>query len=144
MSKLIINKNVRKGKIDKNIYGHFSEHLGRCIYGGLYLNGDFILVNGAIAGNVSADNGGGVFVSDTAAGTIELRGGTIGGNTLGTATPVASTANGNYGQFGGGIYADGLSTPVTFSASPQSTTVIKGNAGYYEGGGMNSLKLWAN
>ena len=24
-------------KIDRNIYGHFSEHLGRCIYGGLYV-----------------------------------------------------------------------------------------------------------
>ena len=22
------------GKINRNIYGHFSEHLGRCIYGG--------------------------------------------------------------------------------------------------------------
>jgi len=39
MSKLIINKKIRKSKIDKNIYGHFSEHLGRCIYGGLYLDG---------------------------------------------------------------------------------------------------------
>lgn len=24
------------GRIDKNIYGHFIEHLGRCIYGGIY------------------------------------------------------------------------------------------------------------
>ncbi len=24
------------GKIDPNIYGHFIEHLGRCIYGGIY------------------------------------------------------------------------------------------------------------
>ncbi|MBN1997031.1 alpha-N-arabinofuranosidase [candidate division KSB1 bacterium] len=24
------------GKIDKNIYGNFTEHLGRCIYGGIY------------------------------------------------------------------------------------------------------------
>jgi len=39
MSKLVINKNFRKSKIDKNIYGHFSEHLGRCIYGGLFLDG---------------------------------------------------------------------------------------------------------
>ena len=23
--------------INKNIYGHFSEHLGRCIYGGLFV-----------------------------------------------------------------------------------------------------------
>lgn len=26
-----------KGRINRNIYGHFSEHLGRCIYGGLYV-----------------------------------------------------------------------------------------------------------
>lgn len=26
----------QKGEIDKNIYGNFVEHLGRCIYGGLY------------------------------------------------------------------------------------------------------------
>ncbi len=37
MSKAIINANRSKGVISKNIYGHFSEHLGRCIYGGLYV-----------------------------------------------------------------------------------------------------------
>ena len=26
----------QKGEIDRNIYGNFVEHLGRCIYGGLY------------------------------------------------------------------------------------------------------------
>ncbi len=36
-SKLVINANVKKSKINRNIYGHFSEHLGRCIYGGLYV-----------------------------------------------------------------------------------------------------------
>jgi alpha-N-arabinofuranosidase len=39
MSRLVINKNIKKSTIDKNIYGHFSEHLGRCIYGGLFLDG---------------------------------------------------------------------------------------------------------
>ena len=31
--------NVDKGKdiINKNIYGHFAEHLGHCIYGGFYV-----------------------------------------------------------------------------------------------------------
>ena len=31
--------NADKGKdiIDKNIYGHFAEHLGHCIYGGFYV-----------------------------------------------------------------------------------------------------------
>ncbi len=27
------------GKIDPNIYGHFTEHIGRCIYGGIYEEG---------------------------------------------------------------------------------------------------------
>ncbi|MDR1688123.1 MAG: alpha-N-arabinofuranosidase [Clostridiales bacterium] len=37
MSRLIINCNKKGGKINKEIYGHFSEHLGRCIYGGIYV-----------------------------------------------------------------------------------------------------------
>lgn len=37
MGKLIINTYNKKSKINKNIYGHFSEHLGHCIYGGLYV-----------------------------------------------------------------------------------------------------------
>ncbi|MCH5188118.1 MAG: alpha-N-arabinofuranosidase [Oscillospiraceae bacterium] len=37
MSKLVINTYNKKATINKNIYGHFSEHLGRCIYGGLYV-----------------------------------------------------------------------------------------------------------
>lgn len=40
MAKLIINADRKKSKINKNIYGHFSEHLGRCIYGGLYVGDD--------------------------------------------------------------------------------------------------------
>ena len=34
-----IKLNADKGKdiIDKNIYGHFAEHLGHCIYGGFYI-----------------------------------------------------------------------------------------------------------
>ncbi|GKX68375.1 alpha-N-arabinofuranosidase [Inconstantimicrobium mannanitabidum] len=35
--KMIINGNNKKSKINKEIYGHFSEHLGRCIYEGLYV-----------------------------------------------------------------------------------------------------------
>lgn len=48
MSKLIINTYNKKAKINKNIYGHFSEHLGRCIYGGLYVgeNSEIPNVNG--------------------------------------------------------------------------------------------------
>ena len=37
MSKLIINPHNKKSKISKEIYGHFSEHLGRCIYEGIYV-----------------------------------------------------------------------------------------------------------
>ena len=35
--KLHIHENQRKGVIAPEIYGHFSEHLGRCIYDGLYV-----------------------------------------------------------------------------------------------------------
>jgi alpha-L-arabinofuranosidase len=37
MAKLFINSSEKKGHISKEIYGHFSEHLGRCIYEGLYV-----------------------------------------------------------------------------------------------------------
>ena len=39
MTTLTINTKSPKNTINRNIYGHFSEHLGRCIYGGLYLDG---------------------------------------------------------------------------------------------------------
>ena len=34
--KLHINENRVLSHIEPEVYGHFSEHLGRCIYGGLY------------------------------------------------------------------------------------------------------------
>jgi alpha-N-arabinofuranosidase len=34
---IVINADLGKEKISKHIYGHFSEHLGRCIYGGFYV-----------------------------------------------------------------------------------------------------------
>ncbi len=37
MTKVIINGKRKKGHVSKYIYGHFAEHLGRCIYGGLYV-----------------------------------------------------------------------------------------------------------
>ncbi len=48
MAKLIINNESKKSKIAPEIYGHFSEHLGRCIYEGLYVgeNSDIPNVNG--------------------------------------------------------------------------------------------------
>ncbi len=36
-SHLTIQVDQPKDKISKNIYGHFSEHLGKCIYGGFYV-----------------------------------------------------------------------------------------------------------
>lgn len=38
---ITIDVAAAKDTISKNIYGHFSEHLGRCVYGGLYI-GDTI------------------------------------------------------------------------------------------------------
>ncbi|MDO5396625.1 MAG: alpha-L-arabinofuranosidase C-terminal domain-containing protein [bacterium] len=40
MAKAIINAKRKKGKISKYIYGQFAEHLGRCIYEGLYVDED--------------------------------------------------------------------------------------------------------
>lgn len=48
MVKLYIDEKNKKGRINAEIYGHFSEHLGRCIYEGLYVgeNSDIPNVNG--------------------------------------------------------------------------------------------------
>ena len=37
MFKLYVNPQNKKGHINKELQGHFSEHLGRCIYEGLYV-----------------------------------------------------------------------------------------------------------
>lgn len=37
MIKLYVNPNLKIGHINEEIYGHFSEHLGRCIYEGIYV-----------------------------------------------------------------------------------------------------------
>lgn len=36
-NQLILNADVAKSQISRHIYGHFAEHLGRCIYGGFYV-----------------------------------------------------------------------------------------------------------
>ena len=48
MNKLVINPERTLGHISKNLQGHFSEHLGRCIYGGVYVgeNSDIPNTNG--------------------------------------------------------------------------------------------------
>ena len=34
---MLVNPIDRKSHINKEIYGHFMEHLGRCIYNGIYV-----------------------------------------------------------------------------------------------------------
>ncbi len=48
MFKLVINPNKEKGHINPEIQGHFSEHLGRCIYEGVFVgeNSDIPNTNG--------------------------------------------------------------------------------------------------
>ncbi|MDD3206609.1 MAG: alpha-N-arabinofuranosidase, partial [Lachnospiraceae bacterium] len=48
MTKLVINEYNEQNKINEEIYGHFAEHLGRCIYEGLYVgeNSDIPNTNG--------------------------------------------------------------------------------------------------
>jgi len=45
MLKMILNADIKKGQINKNIYGHFSEHLGRCIYEGIWVGEDSAIPN---------------------------------------------------------------------------------------------------
>lgn len=35
--RVLVNADAAKDTINRNIYGHFSEHLGKCIYGGYYV-----------------------------------------------------------------------------------------------------------
>lgn len=48
MEKYLINPNQKISRINKDIYGHFAEHLGRCIYNGIYVgeNSEIPNVNG--------------------------------------------------------------------------------------------------
>ena len=48
MHHLVIHPDVKGARIEKEVYGNFSEHLGRCIYGGVYVgeNSDIPNVNG--------------------------------------------------------------------------------------------------
>lgn len=40
MNEITLDVKIAKTKIDRNIYGHFSEHLGRCIYEGYWVGED--------------------------------------------------------------------------------------------------------
>lgn len=48
MARLVINEEKKIGRIEPEVYGHFSEHLGRCIYEGIYVgeNSEIPNVNG--------------------------------------------------------------------------------------------------
>ena len=46
-NKIVINTDLGKEKISKHIYGHFSEHLGTCIYGGYWVGEDSKIPNAA-------------------------------------------------------------------------------------------------
>ncbi|MCI8403333.1 MAG: alpha-N-arabinofuranosidase [Clostridia bacterium] len=53
--KAVINTSRKQGKISKYIYGQFAEHLGRCIYEGIYVENENIPnINGMRADVVSA------------------------------------------------------------------------------------------
>ncbi|MDR2654826.1 MAG: alpha-N-arabinofuranosidase [Oscillospiraceae bacterium] len=56
MTKLIISEKTKQSRIAPEIYGHFSEHLGRCIYEGVYVgeNSEIPNVNGMRADVVNA------------------------------------------------------------------------------------------
>jgi len=43
--RMIVNPHHKKSHINKEIYGHFSEHLGRCIYNGIYVGEDSSIPN---------------------------------------------------------------------------------------------------
>ena len=45
MNQIVINADLGKARISRHIYGHFAEHLGRCIYGGLWVGEDSPIPN---------------------------------------------------------------------------------------------------
>lgn len=45
MVNIVVNADNKKGQINKNIYGNFAEHLGRCIYGGFWVGKDSDIPN---------------------------------------------------------------------------------------------------
>ena len=40
MNRVIIDADGGAARINKNIYGHFAEHLGRCVYEGIWVGED--------------------------------------------------------------------------------------------------------
>ena len=55
MARIAVNPNTMVGTINPNIYGHFAEHLGRCIYEGVWVGEDSSIPNtGGIRNDVVA------------------------------------------------------------------------------------------
>ena len=44
-NKLVVHADKGREVISRNIYGHFAEHLGRCIYGGIWVGEDSTIAN---------------------------------------------------------------------------------------------------
>ena len=44
-NQIIVNAKAEKSTINRMIYGHFAEHLGRCIYEGIYVGEDSPIPN---------------------------------------------------------------------------------------------------
>ncbi len=45
MTQIVVNREKEKETVSRHIYGHFSEHLGRCIYEGLFVGQDSPIAN---------------------------------------------------------------------------------------------------
>ena len=45
MANITIDRNRSRGTVSRYIYGHFAEHLGRCIYGGMFVGKDSSIPN---------------------------------------------------------------------------------------------------
>ena len=56
--KITIQESRAKDTISKHIYGHFAEHLGRCIYDGIYVGEENkIIPNTNQEGNINSARG---------------------------------------------------------------------------------------
>ena len=45
IASITINKNYKIGKVEKTIFSSFVEHMGRCVYGGIYGYINYIIFN---------------------------------------------------------------------------------------------------
>ena len=45
MDRIVVNADQGRHRISRHIYGHFAEHLGRCIYGGFWVGEDSDIPN---------------------------------------------------------------------------------------------------